>query len=78
MNVPFMNTRVIYSVLFYVLLIVLMIVSKPSVMFEENGNIKPFGIGDEKTMFSLGVFTVVLAIISFYLFCLIDLVFSRR
>lgn len=72
------NARVIYSVLFYILLIVLIIIAKPSVMFEIDGTIKPFGIGDDKTMFSLGVFTVVLAILSFYVFCLIDLVFSNN
>mgnify|MGYP003452596851 CR=1 FL=1 len=73
----FINTRVLYSVLFYILLIVLIIIAKPSVMFELDGNIKTFGIGEDKTMFSLGVFTVVLAILSFYVFCLIDLVFGK-
>jgi hypothetical protein len=47
-------------------------------MFNQNGHIKPFGIGEEKTMFSFGVFTVVLAILSFYIFCLIDLVFTKN
>jgi hypothetical protein len=74
----FLNARIIYSVLFYVLLIVLIIIAKPSVMFESNGSIKRFGIGEEKTMFSLGVFTVVLAILSFYIFCLIDLIFAKN
>lgn len=74
----FINTRIIYSVLFYVLLIVLIIIAKPSMMFDDHGNLKMFGIGEEKTMFSLGVLTVVLAILSFYVFCLIDLVFANR
>ena len=71
------NTRVVYSVLFFILLIVLIIIAKPTVMFDANGDVKQFGIGDEKTMFSFGVFTVVLAILSFYVFCLIDLVFGK-
>jgi hypothetical protein len=74
----FFNARIIYSVLFYILLIVLIIIAKPSVMFENDGSIKHFGIGEEKTMFSLGVFTVVLAILSFYVFCLIDLIFAKN
>lgn len=71
----FINTRIIYSILFYVLLLILIVISKPSVIFNKDGSIKQFGMGDNKTMFSLGVFTIVLAIISFYIFCLIDMIF---
>jgi hypothetical protein len=46
-------------------------------MFDERGDIKNFGIGDTKTMFSFGVLTVVIAVMSFYTFCIIDLVFQK-
>ena len=72
------NTRIIYSILFYILLIILIIIAKPSLMFDEDGHLKTFGIGEEKTMFSLGVLTVILALLSFYIFCLIDLVFANK
>ena len=70
--------RIVYSILFYVLLIVLIALAKPSLMFESDGNLKQFGISNDghKTLFSFGVFTVVLAIVSFYIFCLIDLIFD--
>lgn len=71
------SSRVIYSLLFYVLLMILVFVSKPAIMFDKNGHIKPFGIGDDKTMFSLGVITSVIAILSFYTFCIIDIVFKQ-
>lgn len=71
------SSRVIYSVLFYLLLMILIYVSKPSILFDEKGNIRFFGIGDDKTMFSLGVLTVVIAVVSFYIFCIIDLVFYK-
>lgn len=73
-----MKSRVMYSVLFFVLLILLLFISKPSVMFDEHGNFKPFGIGSEKTLFSFGVFTVVLAIVSFYVFTLLDIIFKNN
>jgi hypothetical protein len=73
----YISARIIYSILFYILLIILITLAKPSVMFEIDGTLKPFGIGDDKTMFSLGVFTVVLAVLSFYVFCMIDLIFSK-
>lgn len=72
----YLSSRVVYSVAFYVLLMILLFLSKPSVMFDPNGNLRPFGVGYDKTMFSFGVFTVVVAVVSFYIFCIIDLVFS--
>lgn len=68
----------LYSILFYVLLMYLIMLSKPSVIFEKNGALREFGVGYDKTMFSFGVFSVVLAIISFYIFCIIDMVFSKN
>ena len=73
-----LSSRVVYSILFYVLLIILIILAKPSIMFHSNGNIKLFGVGEHKTMFSLGVASIVLAIASFYIFCLIDLIFASK
>ena len=72
-----MNSRVIYSVIFFILLLVLLYTSKSSIMFEQDGKeIKKFGLGHEQTLFSFGIFTIVLAIASFYLFCIIDLIFG--
>jgi hypothetical protein len=71
------NSRVVYSLMFFLLLMVLIVVSKPSMIFNREGSLKQFGIGEEKTMFSLGVLTVVLAILSFYTFCIIDIVFKN-
>lgn len=72
-----MNSRVIYSVVFFILLLILLYTSKSSIMFEKDGKeIKKFGLGHDQTLFSFGIFTIVLAIASFYLFCIIDLVFG--
>ena len=74
----FINSRIIYAIIFYVLLIILIVIAKPSVMFELDGSIKPFGVGEDKTMFSVGVFSVVLAIVSYYIFCLVDMIFVKK
>lgn len=71
-----LNTRLLYSIVFFILLITLVHMSKFSVIFDRDGKLRPFGIGDNKTMFSFGVFTVVLAILSFYFFCVIDIIFK--
>ena len=70
----FLSSRVIYSVLFFVLLVMLLIVTKPSFAFAPDGSVKPFGVGEGKTVFSLGTMVGCMAIICFYVFCLIDIV----
>ena len=42
------NKRLMYTVLFFVLLITLFIVSKPKFLFDKDGNLIPFGLSDEE------------------------------
>ena len=72
----FVNQRTIYSGMFYLLIVCLIFVSKPPLMFDRNGEFKNFGIGSQKTLFSFGVLTVVVALFAFYVFAMIDLVFG--
>jgi len=74
----FVNSRIVYATLFYVLLVILIVLAKPSIIFDKDGSIKPFGVGEDKTMFSLGVFSIVLAIVSYYIFCLVDMIFAKK
>lgn len=70
-------SRVLYSLLFYALAITLIIVSRPPFMFDmQTGEPLRFGIGEGKTLYSLGVVTVALSIASFYTFALIDMIYS--
>jgi hypothetical protein len=68
--------RIIYSVVFYLLIMTLIYVTKPAIIFNSDGTLKDYGVEDGETIFSLGVICVVLAIISHYLFALIDFVFQ--
>lgn len=70
--------RVIYSVIFFVLSMILIIVSKPSALFDpETGAPRPFGFAPkDSTLFSLGVVMVSAAITSLYLFAFIDLIWG--
>uniref|UniRef100_A0A6C0BRK1 Uncharacterized protein n=1 Tax=viral metagenome TaxID=1070528 RepID=A0A6C0BRK1_9ZZZZ len=45
-------------------------------MFKNNDTVKSFGCSKIDTIFSLGVFTTVSSILSFYIFCLIDMIFN--
>lgn len=77
MYIKIMNLRVLYSIIFYILLIVLLYLAKPQFIFDANGQIKHFGIGESDTMFSLGVFSVAIAFMSFYIFAVIDIIFDK-
>jgi hypothetical protein len=46
-------------------------------MFNRMGSVKPFGLGDEKTIFSLGIFCAIMAIMCSYVFTIIDVIFER-
>lgn len=71
-----LNTRLIYAIAFFILLISLISTMKPLLLFNHLGHVRSFGIGDDKTMFSFGVVTAVVAILSFYFFCVIDVIFK--
>ena len=74
----FVSTRLLLSLLFYVLFVFILLMTKPSFLFDKDGNIIAFGVGQHKTIFSLGSVIVVFAIICFYLFAVIDLVFQKK
>lgn len=78
-DMQLLNHRTVYSSLFYILIIVLVIIAKPAFAFDENGEIKSFGVGDQtRSIVSLGVVSTVFAIVSFYIFTIIDIVFGEK
>jgi len=72
----FINKRLIMSISFFVLSMLLIITSKPSFLFNSDGSIKEFGLDTNQTIYSLGVFVVTLCIIIFYIFSMIDLMYN--
>ena len=64
--------RLLYSITFYLLLLTVIIMWKPSMLFDQEGHILSYGVGSGETVFSFGVVTVVLAIACFYVFAVID------
>ncbi len=73
----YLNSRITYSITLYVLIMVLLFTIKPKFIFKEDGSIKGYGVNDkDKTIYSLGVISISAAIVAFYLFCIIDVVFK--
>lgn len=74
-----LNHRTTYSILFYILSVILVMLAKPPIMFDAYGNIKQFGVGtDNHTIISLGVVNGVIAIFSFYVFTIVDVIFGSK
>jgi len=72
----FINKRLIMSISFFLLSMLLIIISRPPFMFNPDGSIKEFGLDTNQTIYSLGVFVVTLCIIIFYIFSMIDLMYN--
>ena len=69
--------RISYSVLVFVLSMILLFLTKPSIAFNNEGKLRKFGVNDKgSTIYSVGVLTTSLAIVTFYLFCVIDIIFD--
>ena len=65
--------------MFYILIVTLIFIAKPSLVFDKQQQLKHFGIGGtQKTLFSFGVLVIIVALVSFYLFALIDLIFATN
>lgn len=72
----YLSSRIFYAIFLYILVMTLIFLKKPTMFFDENGEIKNFGLKKHETIYSIGVLTIVLAIICFYIFCVIDMVFN--
>ena len=73
----YLNSRISYSVTLYVLIMVLVFTMKTKFIFNEDGSIKSYGVNDDKkTIYSLGVISISAAILAFYFFCIVDIVFK--
>jgi hypothetical protein len=68
------NSRVIYSTLFFCLIMLLIAITKPKGLFDDKGRLRSFGIRSDETIMSYGSFSVILAITAHYVFSMIDLV----
>jgi hypothetical protein len=72
-----LKQRVLYSIFFYGLVVGLLLLLRPAAVFDpETGRARPFGVGEGRTLYSLGVLSVALAIATFYIFALVDMIFA--
>jgi len=72
--------RVIYSTIFFVLVLTLIVLTKPALFFDKDGQVRPFGITTEEaptaTPIPLGAAVVLAAIGSMLIFGTIDVIYA--
>lgn len=67
-----LTNRVLYAILAFLSFSCVLLVVKPSFIFHENGDLKQFGFGKNETLLSFGILSVVIPVISFYVFSSYD------
>lgn len=74
-----LSSRTIYASLLFILVMILILIVKPRPIFDERGDPVPFGVtGDNnRTLVSLGMITIVVAICSAFTFGMIDLICKK-
>jgi hypothetical protein len=71
----FINYPIKNAIILYLILITIILYFKPRIIFDQDGSLKLFGLSSEKTIFSFCVISLFFAIISYYLFTLIRIIF---
>lgn len=70
----FLSPRIIYGVVFYAVIMTMIMLQKPRLFYDDNGNVRHFGFGGNKTLFSLTVINASVAIVIFFFFSIMDVI----
>lgn len=73
----FINECVKNALIVYIGIVFLIYLNKPKLMFKEDGELKKYGLGRDKTLFSFPVCCITLAIITFFATASITELFSK-
>ncbi len=71
------ENRILYSIFFYCLIVLLLYVSKSNIFFKD-GKLRHFGTDTGETLFSFGAIAVVLSVSTYYIFAAIDSIFGKQ
>jgi hypothetical protein len=70
-----LNERVVYGSLLFLAVMGLVFVSRPAAVFQDD-HPRRFGLRGDATIYSLGVVTCVTAILAYFCFAYLDMVFG--
>lgn len=66
MKINIKKNVLFFSILLFIIFYLVVVISKPSILFLPNGDVRSFGIGfQNKTVLPIWLLTIILAIISY-------------
>ena len=71
-----LNRRIVNSVACLVMLMALLLATRPKLVFDEEGHPREFGFGKGQTIYSLGMLSSCAAIVMFYYFSVMDMIYE--
>ena len=68
------NYRVKLTLLLYLLVVIVLVYTQPKIFYKKNGDLKPFGVGEHKTIFPMWLAIMVSVVLCYYLANLLILI----
>jgi hypothetical protein len=65
--------RIVFTLVLYTVAVLAVFVARPATTFNDDGTLKPFGAGQQKTLLGLGVVIVLCAVTSTFAVAMADL-----
>lgn len=72
------SNRIWFSLVLFLTVISIIIIIRPSFMFDENNNVRSFGLENSKTLFSFGLICIVLPFLIFYLISFLNVHYYKK
>jgi len=66
---------IIIPILIYILILLVLFILKPSIMFDNNGNIKSY---NSKSLMTIDIIYPILAVLSYYLYLIIKITAIKK
>lgn len=66
-----MTSRIVYTILLYIVLVSLLIIAKPAMIFDANGNLKTFDYDNNSKSSSLINLEVILSVLSIFCYYIV-------
>ena len=68
------NNRIKYALAIYLVIVIVLVLTKPKIFFKKDGTFRPFGTGPDKTPIPFWLVLLVSVIIAYYLANLLILI----
>lgn len=73
-----MNGKIYNTIIFFIIIIILIYSIKPNFLYNSStSSFRSFGFGEDETIFTLPVVAIILALILYFIFTILDLLYKH-